>query len=107
MSAGDRVPKRSAAPAARTTICQWERTPQGGLRATWRPCCRVAAAANGGGHVPQVAVRPARDAQRTRARSRPEAGARQRPIERWIAASFIGTLYLLAAFAGISMVVRA
>jgi len=106
MSADEMVPRRNAGRATRTALCQWERTAQGSLRATWRPSWRVASAADTRGPTPEAVVQSTRDGQRVRARARSDGNARQRPIDRWIAAGFIGALYLLVAFAGLAIVVR-
>jgi hypothetical protein len=106
MSARELVQPRNGARAA-AALCQWERAPQGGLRATWRQgrrgaagadadglglTARAAAALTCTGHVPTV--------------SGSGASARQRPIGRWVSGGFITALYLLVAFAGIAIVVR-
>ena len=49
MSARDQM--RNGVKVTATALCQWERTLQGGLRATWRPGCRVTGAADASRHT--------------------------------------------------------
>jgi len=89
-----------------TALCQWERAPEGGLRAVWRRGCRVTPRADAAAHTTTAAVQITRDGH-VHAVSRFAESAPQRPIDRWIAGGFIGALYLLTAFAGIAIVVLA
>jgi hypothetical protein len=90
-----------------TALCQWERTPQGSLRATWRPGWRVAPSAADAERSPEAAVRLARARQQLRALSSSTATARERRIDRWIPGAFIAALYLVIAFVEIVILVRA
>jgi hypothetical protein len=107
MSARELVHTRNGARAA-AALCQWERAPQGGLRATWRQGCRVAAAADadGQGLTTRAAAPLTCAGQYGPAVSGFDGSARQRPIARWVSGGFIAALYLLVAFAGIAIVVR-
>jgi hypothetical protein len=107
MSARDMVHMRNGARITATALCQWERAPQGGLRATWRPGWRVAAGTDAGGHDPNAVVQLTRETERLHALSRPGRNRQQRRIDRWIAGGFIAALYLLVALAGVAIVVRA
>ena len=108
MSATRMVPMRDGVRVTPPALCQqWERAPEGGLRATWRLSCRVTSAADAAAHTSTAAVQVARNGQHAQAVSRSGEGAPQRPIHRWIAGGFIAALYLLTAFAGIAIVVRA
>jgi len=91
MSARELIQPRNGARAA-AALCQWERGPQGGLRATWRQGRRGAAGADADGlglttgaaapltctgqHVPAVSAGSG-------------ASARQRPIRRWVSGGAI------------------
>ena len=107
MSARELVHRRNGARAA-AALCQWQRAPQGGLRATWRQGRRDAAAADadGLGLTTRASAPVTGEAQHVLAASSSCASARQRPIGRWVSGGFIAGLYLLVAFAGIAIVVR-
>ena len=105
MSARDRVHTRYRIRATPTALCQWERAPEGGVRATWRPGCRINPGRDAGGDTSQAAVRLS-DRQQVDALASSGGRARQRPAARWIAGGFIAALYLLVAFAGIAIVVQ-
>jgi hypothetical protein len=105
MSASERTRTHDRVRATATALCQWERTPQGGLRATWRQGCQVPRGADAGGHAGKAATR-LRDPLHVEALSGSAGSARQRPAGRWIAGGFIAALYLVVAFAGIAIVVR-
>lgn len=107
MSARDRDPMRNGVRVAATALCQWERTPQGSLRATWRPGWRVAPSADAAERSPEAAVWLARARQHMRAVSSSTGKARERPIDRWISGAFIAALYLLIASVEIVILVRA
>jgi hypothetical protein len=104
MSARERTKAHNRVRATATALCQWERAPQGGLRATWRPGCRLPRGADAGGHTGKAATRLT-DRQLD-ALSGSAGTARQRPAGRWIAGGFIAALYLVVAFAGVAIVVQ-
>ena len=108
MSARERTQTHNRVRATATALCQWERAPQGGLRATWRQGCRVAAAADADGLelTTRAAAPLTRAGQHLPAVSGSGGSARQRPIDRCVSGGFIAGLYLLVAFAGIAIVVR-
>jgi hypothetical protein len=105
MSARERTQTHDRVRATATALCQWERAPQGGLRATWRPGCRVPRGTAAGGHTGKAATRLT-DRQHVDALSGSAGSARQRPAGRWIAGGFIAALYLVVAFAGVAIVVE-
>ena len=107
MSGSELVHRRNGARAA-AALCQWERGPQGGLRATWRQGCRGApgADADGLGLTTSAAAPLTCEGQHLPAVSGSGGSPRQRPIGRWVSGSFIAALYLVVAFAGIAIVVR-
>ena len=107
MSASRMVHTRDGVRVTPIALCQWERAPHGGVRATWRLGYRVAAGVDAGARTTRAAVQLTRDGQQVRARARSGEGTQQRHIDRWIAGGFIGALYLLTACAGIAIVVRA
>lgn len=104
MSARELVHRRNGARAA-AALCQWERAPQGGLRATWRQGCRVSRGGDAGGHTGKTATQLT-DRPHVDALSGSAGSARQRPAGRWIAGGFVAAFYLLVAFAGIAIVVQ-
>ena len=104
MSARDQM--RNGVKLTATARCQWERTLQGGLRATWRPGCRVIGGAEAGGHASEAAAPLARE-QHVHPVVSSGGSARQPSIERWVSRGFIAALYLLIAVAEIAIVVRA
>lgn len=104
MSARDEM--RNGVRVTATALCQWERTLQGGLRATWRPGYRVIGGAEPRGHASETAVPPARE-QHVHAVVSSGGSPRHPSIERWISRGFIAALYLLIAVAEIAIVVRA
>ena len=101
-----REPMRNGVRVTATALCQWERTPQGGLRAAWRPGCRVTAGADASGHTPKAAVLLTREQHVHSVVSSGES-ARHLSIDRWISHGFIAALYLLIALVEIAIVVRA
>jgi len=103
MSARDRTQAHNRATA--TALCQWERAPQGGLRATWRPGCWMPRGGDAAGHTGKAVTQLA-DRQHVDALSDSAVSARQRPAGRWIAGGCVAALYLLVAFAGIAIVVQ-
>jgi hypothetical protein len=105
MSARERTRTHNRVAATATALCQWERAPQGGLRATWRPGCRVPRGADAGGHTGKAATRLT-DRQHEDAPCGSAGSARQRPAGRLIAGGFIAALYLVVAFAGVAIVVQ-
>jgi hypothetical protein len=105
MSGRERTQTHNHDRASATALCQWERAPQGGLRATWRPGCRVRRAADAAGPTDKTAARLT-DRQQVDALSGSVASARQQPGSRWIAGGFIAALYLVVAFAGVAIVVQ-
>ena len=107
MSASRMVHMRDGVRVTFTALCQWERAPEGGLRAAWRRGIRVVPGVNAGVHTTTATVQLTRDGQQVHAVSRFGERVQQRPIDRWIAAGFIGALYLLTAFAGIAIVAQA
>jgi hypothetical protein len=104
MSARDMMYPRNGARVTATALCRWERTPQGGLRATWRPGWRVTANPCAGGRSSDDIARLTRDRQDSG--SRRTDNAQQRPFNQWLASGFIAALYLLVALAGAAIVVR-
>ena len=111
MSARELIQPRNGARAA-AALCQWERAPQGGLRATWRQGRRGAAGADAAGAdadgrgLTTTDAAPLTCTGHVPAISSSGASARQRPIGRWLSGGCIAALYLLVAFAGIAIVVR-
>ena len=105
MSARERIQTHDRVRATGTALCQWERAPQGGLRATWRPGCRVPRGADAGERPGKAATRLT-ERRHVDALSGSAASARQRPAGRWIAGGCIAALYLVVAFAGIAIVVQ-
>jgi hypothetical protein len=105
MSAHERTRTHDRVRATATALCQWERAPQGSLRATWRPGCRVPRGGDGGGHTGNAAT-PLTDRRHVDSLSGSAGSARQRPAGRWIAGGFVAALYLLVAFAGVAIVVQ-
>jgi hypothetical protein len=95
MSARERVDMHNGARVTPTALCQWERAPEGSLRATWRPGWRV------------TPVRLTREAQHEDPASCNDASAQERPIDRWIERGFIAALYVLIALAWIAIAVGA
>jgi hypothetical protein len=104
MSARDQM--RSGVKVTATALCQWERTLQGGLRAAWRPGCRVLGGAEAGGRASEAAGPLTRE-QHVHAVIRSGGSARHPSIERWVSRGFIAALHLLIAVAEIAIVVRA
>lgn len=105
MSARERDPTRNGIRLSATALCRWQRTPEGSLRATWRPGWRVAPGGNATEHNPDV--RLTRAGRHVRAASSSTGNARQRLIDRWIPGGFIAALYVLIVFVEIAIVVRA
>ena len=106
MSAREMVHRPNGARAA-AALCQWDRAPQGGLRATWRQGPGAPGAdADGLGLTTRTAAPLTCTGQHVPAISDSGASARQRPLGRWVSGGFIAALYLLVAFAGIAIVVR-
>jgi hypothetical protein len=106
MSARETVYTRNGARVTAVALCQWERTSEGGLRATWRPGRRVAPTSDTGRYTGEPAVRLTGEGPSAYAASG-SGGTRQRPIGHWLASGFVAALYLLVAFAGIAIVVQA
>ena len=106
MNARELIQPRNGTGAA-AALCQWELSPQGGLRATWRQGPGAAEAdADELGLTTRTAAPLTCTGQHVPAISDSGASARQRPLGRWVSGGFIAALYLLVAFAGIAIVVR-